>query len=547
ADYALSSDGYDLLVVDSDDSTELEFFVEHWDSAAREARVSINVPLLSPTPRTVYLYYGTATGTYTAPPIPSGDAPATFVESGWRMHTRNTTLDPTNEQEARSEFADIDDNISGFGCTAIDTLNGRNNRNTFSGPNGNFALLAETHFYVEVPGLWSFRMGSDFGLGGGLYVDGVALDERWNDDLWWALNWNNADVLVGSIFLQSGYHHIEALGYEGCCDGTVNVQYRSAASTVWRDLDNDNLPLYGRSCPPGVIDQTVTTTATPTFFSGSIFYDNGTGGIAHDGIRDNAESGAGNIDISATVVATGSTSSDQSNSNGEWSVCFLNEATGNNVKITATLPDHLLPVSEAAPTGNANAAINGEIELTNVSGTNHADIHFGVVEKPELNADRALQLSANQTGTLFHAYRATTAAELNFQISLTQQSPAMAFNYIAYRDNDCNGIVEQPPINLANPITVIAGDTICIAVEVTAGPLVDTTSLLDLQIDADTRLNGIDVVVSLSNTDTISGKPAGELVLDKRVCNTSTNVCGPVDGSNFGYNNIGIPGETLQY
>lgn len=545
--YTLTADGYDLLVVDSDNSTELDFFIDHWDAATRQARVSINVPEISPTPRTVYLYYGTTAGSDTLPPPPAGDATATFVESGWRMHTRNSNLNPTNEAQARSEFADIDDTTMGYGCAAIDTLNGRNNRNTFSGPNGNFGLLAETHFYVDVPGIWSFRMGSDFGLGGGLYVDGVALDERWNDDLWWAMNWNNPDVLVGSIFLQSGYHHIEALGYEGCCDGSINVQYRSAASTVWRDLDNDNLQLYGRSCPPGVIDQTNAITATPTFFSGSVFFDNGSGGAAHDGVRHSAESGAQAIDITATVVATGSTYSDQSDSNGDWAVCFLNETAGRDVNITATLPNHLLPVSETAAASNTDTALNGEMLLSNVADTDHNDILFGVIEKPQLTSDRAIELSASQSATLFHVYRATTAAELAFQISQTQQTPAQGFEYIAYRDNDCNGVVEQPPINLANPISVNAGDSVCIGIQVSAGATIDSTAMLALQIAADTHLDGLDVVVSLSNNDVVSGRPPGELVLDKRVCNTSTNLCGPIDGNNFGYSNVGQPGETLQY
>ncbi len=545
--YQFSDDGSDLLVVDEDNTTQLSFFIEHWDAAERQATISINVPLLSSTPRTLYLYYGTVAGSVSTPLPPPGDAAETFVESGWRMHTRFTPLDPTSEAEARTAFADLNDGTNGYGCAALDTLNGRNNQNTFSGPNGNFGLLAETHFYADIPGVWSFRLGSDFGLGGGLFVNGIALDERWNDDLWWGFNWNNADVLVGTIELQSGYHHIEALGYEGCCDGSISVQFKTPSSLVWRDLNTSNLSLYGRSCPPGNIDQNLTATATPTFFTGSVFYDNGSGGVAHDGIRQNNEQGVNQIQVSATVTATGSSSSDHTDSDGNWRVCFLDETAGNDIELTTALPSTIVPVSETAPVTNSDTALNSRIVLNNVADSDHDNINFGVIETPVLTTDRTLQLTANSTGTLTHSYSATTAAEVDFQISLTQQQPSMAFDYIAYRDADCDGVTETPALPLNNPINVSAGDTVCIVLEVSAGNHVDSASLLELQIDARSRLANSDLEITLGNTDIISGRYAGELIVDKRVCNSTSNSCEPVNGSNFSYTNSGLPGETLHY
>ena len=110
-------------------------------------------------------------------------------------------------------------------------------------------------------------MGSDFGRGGGLFVDGQSLDERWNEDLWWANNYNHPDVLTGSIHLENGFHHLEALGYEGCCDGTINVQYKTPGSGTWLDMNTTNLSLYGRSCPPGLTDNSLIATASPSYLS----------------------------------------------------------------------------------------------------------------------------------------------------------------------------------------------------------------------------------------------------------------------------------------
>ena len=108
----------------------------------------------------------------------------------------------------------------------MDSLEGRNNQNSFSGPNGSYGWSNEVYFNVDFPGDWSFRYGADYGYGGGLYVDGQALDERWDDDLWWGLNFNHPDVLSGTITLDTGLHHLETIGFEGCCDGPINIQYQ---------------------------------------------------------------------------------------------------------------------------------------------------------------------------------------------------------------------------------------------------------------------------------------------------------------------------------
>ena len=40
---------------------------------------------------------------------------------------------------------------------------------------------------------WLFEFGTDFGFGYAIYYDGIFYSAS-PDDLWWRLNWNNADV-----------------------------------------------------------------------------------------------------------------------------------------------------------------------------------------------------------------------------------------------------------------------------------------------------------------------------------------------------------------
>lgn len=545
--YPFTSDGNDIRVVDSDDATALDFFLEHWDSVSRSAILNVNIPSVSPSATTIYIYYGTSDSEVAVVPPPASNAVTTFVESGWRIHTRTTTIDPTNEAEARAVFDSIDDSTGGFGCATIDTLNGRNNRNTFSGPNGNYGLYNEVYFNVDFPGLWSFRFGGDYGRGGGLYVDSQPLDERWNDDLWWAFNYNNPDVLSGTVYLDTGYHHIETLGFESCCDGSINMQFQEPASTVWQDMSSTNIELAGRSCPPGIINDTLVESVSPSFFGGSVFLDNGISGTAHDGVRTAGEIGVESISVTTTVVATGNSLTDQSASDGSWSVCFLDQAGGSNIIVDTSIPSPYFHISENVTATNLSPAADATIEFTATTNTDYNAINFGLIEPPTLSADRVISIAPDNSDTLAHEYVASSAAEVSFQISQLEHELPQSFTVTSHLDVDCNGIAEQPPVPLNNPITVVAGDSICIVIELTAGSQVNTGTRLKLQIDAVSDFTGIDLTELTQNIDLINGNGSSKLTLQKQACNITHSVCDLLTGSGFGFYNTGKPGDTLEY
>jgi hypothetical protein len=82
-----------------------------------------------------------------------------------------------------------------------------------------------------------------------LYVDDIALDEDWNSDLWWALDWNNtSEILQGSINLAAGTHSLRILGFEGCCDGGLTAQFQRPGGP-WLAVSLANIPLVSRVCP----------------------------------------------------------------------------------------------------------------------------------------------------------------------------------------------------------------------------------------------------------------------------------------------------------
>lgn len=249
--YSWTNNGFDLRVFDSDDSTELEFWIESWNKATKTATVWVRFTTLAANSnRTIYLYYGNQSAT------PRANVPFTFTEPGIKFHTRNSNADPDSKSEAMNAFDSSSDNINGYGCTFITDFTGINNSSTFGSAN-NFIAYSETFFEVQAgeSGTWEFRYGADFGGGGGLYVNNVALDEKWMDDLWWANNWaNTGETLAGVEDLTPGYHKLEVIGAEGCCDGGITVQFKKPGGN-WQTFATSNIDIRSRACP--VVEPTI--------------------------------------------------------------------------------------------------------------------------------------------------------------------------------------------------------------------------------------------------------------------------------------------------
>ncbi len=238
--------GADLRAVAQDDVTLLNHFIEQWNVIGRTAVVWVRVPSIPAGNSTVYLYFGAPPGTL------STSTPATFTEPGLKFHTRNSTVNPVSRATAEAAFNAANPNVAGYGCTFINAYTGVTNRSLFNPDrDSNFGLFAEVFFEVTPAqaGVWQFRYGADFGRGGGLYVDDVALEEDWNNDLWWNNNWNNAaEVLQGSINLTAGTHSLRILGFEDCCDGGLTAQFQRPGGP-WLALSLANIPLSSRKCP----------------------------------------------------------------------------------------------------------------------------------------------------------------------------------------------------------------------------------------------------------------------------------------------------------
>ncbi|OUS37654.1 hypothetical protein A9R00_10965, partial [Oleispira antarctica] len=250
--YNWSSDGADLRLYSSNDSTLLNFSIESWDQSNKSAVIWVTLPSFNANSQhTVYVYYGNAS----VPTADSGTPPGIiYVDDQIKFHTRyndQNTNDPTSLSHAKALFDAQDDSVAGYGCSHPVQYQDIDNA-TQGGVNHDFIAVSEAYFTVPSSGQWGVRYGADYGLGGGLYVNGIALDERWNEDLWWGgSDWNNADVLQGVLNLSAGEHKLEVIGGEGCCDGGLTIQFYNGSTDTWglASDPNVNINIRSQACP----------------------------------------------------------------------------------------------------------------------------------------------------------------------------------------------------------------------------------------------------------------------------------------------------------
>ena len=245
--YNWSSDGRDLRIFSDDDLTPLAFSIASWDSNIQFAEVWVTLPNLAANEsKNVFVYYGNqfvSSEDSGMPPSPS------YIQDRIKFHTRNSSADPSSYAEAKALFDGLTDNVSGYQCSHPTIFQSITNANQ-GGSSNNFIAYSQALFTVPSSGTWGVRYGADYGRGGGLYVNGVPLDERWNEDLWWGgSNWNNADVLSGTTFLAAGEHKLEIIGAEGCCDGGLTIQFYNGSTGTWGSNVDVGIDIRSESCP----------------------------------------------------------------------------------------------------------------------------------------------------------------------------------------------------------------------------------------------------------------------------------------------------------
>jgi hypothetical protein len=138
----------------------------------------------------------------------------------------------TSESSAAQYQAAVDAALAGVSYVSTNVSSYNFTHASLFGGNSNFALKTTTSFGVSSAdaGLWQFRTGADFDGGGAMFIDGLAVDFKSNN-MWWAGSYNVASqFFAATLNLAAGNHTISVYGFEGCCDGSIQQQYKKAGS-----------------------------------------------------------------------------------------------------------------------------------------------------------------------------------------------------------------------------------------------------------------------------------------------------------------------------
>ena len=95
------------------------------------------------------------------------------------------------------------------------------------GLNRNIGFHVRIPFRVNMPGLYTFRMHADYGLGSFIGVDGA---EHTPGNVWGHLQLQPSTLTAGD-------HEFESLGFEDCCDGHSELEVHLPCDSVadtWR-------------------------------------------------------------------------------------------------------------------------------------------------------------------------------------------------------------------------------------------------------------------------------------------------------------------------
>ena len=116
----------------------------------------------------------------------------------------------------------------GANSTTVALYDNLSNQNVFGGSAMDIAFRSTIAFGVAPgqAGTWDLRAGVDFGNGGAVFLDGLALGYKSND-MWWAGSYADTtqSFQFPSVAIGAGTHQLQLFGLEHCCDGGQQAQF----------------------------------------------------------------------------------------------------------------------------------------------------------------------------------------------------------------------------------------------------------------------------------------------------------------------------------
>ena len=150
------------------------------------------------------------------------------------------------QSDAAAYRAAVDAALALPGATSavVPQFNGLSNQAVFGGSMSDIAFRETVAFGVGAgqAGSWGLRAGVDFGNGGAVFLDGVALAYKSND-MWWAGSYGDTtqSFQFAAVPIAAGNHTLQLFGLENCCDGGQQAQFSLNGQSYTTFGANDGL------------------------------------------------------------------------------------------------------------------------------------------------------------------------------------------------------------------------------------------------------------------------------------------------------------------
>ena len=229
----------------------------------------------------------------------------------------------------------------------------------------------------------------------------------------------------------------------GVVDGTATVRFQLLA----RNFGTDTLARFA--------------------LTGKVILDNGGGsGVAHDAVQNGTEPALTDIPLSLTNCAGTVYSATTSAADGSFSLNLTGVPANQVVCMVQTLPGNYTPVS--ANSGNAPGVVttttsrSTTLRFTPAAYTNYSGVVLGNVTVSSLTSDGEQQTTPGYAVTYSHLYTAGSAGSVRFATTDNPSPVGLVWSSVIYRDVNCNGVLDSSDNLLTAPVTVTAGQRMCL-------------------------------------------------------------------------------------
>jgi uncharacterized repeat protein (TIGR01451 family) len=271
--------------------------------------------------------------------------------------------------------------------------------------------------------------------------------------------------------------------------------------------------------------------------TGRVFNDNGAGGgVAHNGTNEVGEAGIPNVSVRLTDSGGGTTyGTALTDGAGNYTLYVPFTLGAVPLKVVETNLSPYLSISgSAGTTGGSYVRGTDAVSFNNTPGTSYSGVNFGDVPANTFAPDNNLAALPGTVVFFPHLFAAGSAGTVTFSTTSTTSTNVPGWAQQVLLDANCNGSLDAGDTLVTGPISVTAGQVVCILVKesVPAGAPINAVDVISVQASfgytgATPALN---TTLTRTDTLTVGNTTTAGLVLTKAVDKATA-----------------LPGETITY